>query len=122
MLACSSPGRFAARCVLLRPLTPRHPPCALLRLTAKLFVITLFSLCSFQGANGGLRWIRTTDLTLIRRALSPTELQAHTIYNGGDEEIRTPDPLRARQVLSQLSYTPIKQRENDLSKLNSVMP
>ena len=27
--------------------------------------------------------------------------------NGGDEEDRTPDPLRARQVLSQLSYTPI---------------
>ena len=27
---------------------------------------------------------------------------------GGDEEDRTPDPLRARQVLSQLSYTPIK--------------
>ena len=27
--------------------------------------------------------------------------------NGGDEEARTPDPLRARQVLSQLSYAPI---------------
>ena len=27
--------------------------------------------------------------------------------NGGDEEDRTPDPLLARQVLSQLSYTPI---------------
>ena len=27
---------------------------------------------------------------------------------GGDEEDRTPDPLRARQVLSQLSYTPVK--------------
>ena len=26
---------------------------------------------------------------------------------GGDEESRTPDPLLARQVLSQLSYTPI---------------
>ena len=26
---------------------------------------------------------------------------------GGDEEIRTPDPLLARQVLSQLSYAPI---------------
>ena len=25
---------------------------------------------------------------------------------GGDEESRTPDPLLARQVLSQLSYTP----------------
>ena len=27
--------------------------------------------------------------------------------DGGDEEDRTPDPLLARQVLSQLSYTPI---------------
>ncbi len=27
--------------------------------------------------------------------------------SGGDKEIRTLDPLRARQVLSQLSYTPI---------------
>jgi hypothetical protein len=28
---------------------------------------------------------------------------------GGDERARTADPLRARQVLSQLSYTPIIQ-------------
>ena len=28
--------------------------------------------------------------------------------NGGDEENRTPDPLLARQVLSQLSYAPIR--------------
>ena len=28
---------------------------------------------------------------------------------GGDEEDRTPDPLLARQVLSQLSYTPMYQ-------------
>ena len=28
-------------------------------------------------------------------------------FYGGDKEIRTLDPLRARQVLSQLSYTPI---------------
>ena len=28
-------------------------------------------------------------------------------YYGGDEENRTPDPLLAKQVLSQLSYTPI---------------
>ena len=28
-------------------------------------------------------------------------------FDGGDEGIRTPDPLLAGQVLSQLSYTPI---------------
>ena len=30
----------------------------------------------------------------------------HSIYTGGDKQIRTADPLLARQVLSQLSYTP----------------
>ena len=29
-------------------------------------------------------------------------------HSRGDEGIRTPDPLLARQVLSQLSYTPIR--------------
>ena len=33
---------------------------------------------------------------------------------GGDEEDRTLDPLRARQVLSQLSYTPIIDLFNQL--------
>ena len=35
-------------------------------------------------------------------------MQFSKYKHGGDEEDRTPDPLRARQVLSQLSYTPIK--------------
>ena len=35
-LACSSPGRFAACRALLRPLAPRHPPCALSSLTKSL--------------------------------------------------------------------------------------
>ena len=30
-----------------------------------------------------------------------------TLPAGGDEQIRTVDPLLARQVLSQLSYTPM---------------
>ena len=47
--------------------------------------VTLFS---FQGT--------------ILRIYSP--LLTHR--RGGDEENRTPDPLLARQVLSQLSYTP----------------
>ena len=36
---------------------------------------------------------------------------------GGDEENRTPDPLLAKQVLSQLSYTPIVQGPYALVKL-----
>ena len=41
--------------------------------------------------------------------------------NGGDKETRTLDPLRARQMLSQLCYTPIYfilRKLIDLSKLN----
>ena len=37
---------------------------------------------------------------------------------GGDEEDRTPDPLLARQVLSQLSYTPIFQPTIDQGPQN----
>ena len=33
--------------------------------------------------------------------------QRRITENGGAEEDRTPDPLRAKQVLSQLSYGPI---------------
>ena len=48
-----------------------------------------YLLCSFQRTNN---------------SISQTRCQ---ILNGGDEEIRTPDPLLARQVLSQLSYAPV---------------
>ena len=48
-------------------------------------------LCSFQSTN-------------VPRQRTSSVAQS---TNGGDEEDRTPDPLRARQVLSQLSYTPI---------------
>ena len=41
-------------------------------------------------------------------------MQFSKYKHGGDEEDRTPDPLRARQVLSQLSYTPIFFFYNDI--------
>ena len=41
----------------------------------------------------------------------------------GDEEIRTLDPLLARQVLSQLSYTPIESGTHLLSHtVSSIVP
>ena len=46
---------------------------------------------------------------------------------GGDEENRTPDPLLARQVLSQLSYAPIRPlsscrlESSDLSRFDKVL-
>ena len=39
---------------------------------------------------------------------------------GGDEEVRTPDPLRAKQVLSQLSYTPVV--SSKLNNYTSLFP
>ena len=51
-----------------------------------LYSLSSFTLFSFQG---------TTNIVFDAFA------------SGGDEEDRTPDPLLARQVLSQLSYTPI---------------
>ena len=40
---------------------------------------------------------------------------------GGDEEIRTPDPLLARQVLSQLSYTSIQVKKGALFSPKQMM-
>ena len=74
-LACSSPGRFAACRALRRPLAPRHPPCALSSLTKSLKDAPHTHCAIFKVQYfGGLRWTRTTDLTLIRRVLSPSEL------------------------------------------------
>ena len=96
---CSYPQLIAACHVLLRLLMPRHSPCALSSLTSlgspfelnymsfsMKIVFVLFTLlrknsfiilCIVQFSMynrcfrifGGLRWARTTDLTLIRRAL-----------------------------------------------------
>ena len=99
ILACSSPWLFAAYRVLLRLLAPRHPPYALSSLTSFLlsshFRVFLVSLL-FQ--NCFLRGFFTFQFLLYTFQGS---------INGGDEENRTPDPLLARQVLSQLSYAPI---------------
>ena len=45
-------------------------------------------------------------LLFIYNVISLNVMQFSKYKHGGDEEDRTPDPLRARQVLSQLSYTP----------------
>ena len=82
------------------------------------FYITLshsqFSLFNFQGALMGIflfgRLVGTSGFEPPTSRLSgvrSNHLSYAPISSGGDEEDRTPDPLRARQVLSQLSYTPI---------------
>jgi hypothetical protein len=77
-LVGSSPKLFAACYVLHRPLTPRHPPCALCSLIYVFCVIRV--LCS------------VFKVRALRRC--------------GDEGTRTPGLLRAREALSHLSYVP----------------
>ena len=86
-------------------------------------------MCSFQGTGDNSRfshlWIRThsvliTDILRIfflEKKHRRSQINLHRRFffstkaalklSNGDKEIRTPDPLLARQVLSQLSYTPM---------------
>ena len=55
---------------LLRASLPKFFPFGLPFSALPLAMCFAFSsLCSFQGTIGGLKWTRTTDLTLIRRVL-----------------------------------------------------
>ena len=56
-----------------------------------------------------LSGVRSNHLSYAPIMLYITALKLFVLPSslGGDEENRTPDPLLAKQVLSQLSYTPI---------------
>ena len=87
-----SPKLIAACYALHRPSAPRNPPYALKRLTIILFSVTSNDI----------------QLSKNRRPYGrlPDFLKRIPLSNGGERD-RTDDPLRARQVLSQLSYTPV---------------
>ena len=55
----------------------------------------------FQEAN------LTNTFSIFYAVFKEQVLNNVSYSNGGDEENRTPDPLLARQVLSQLSYAPM---------------
>ena len=107
---CSSPKLFAAYHVFHRLLVPRHPPCALSSLTSFLGYIALYpagscclQLCCYLFSDV------LDQLSLIAFRFSmrfSRYVSAGSDPASGDGEIRTLDPLLARQVLSQLSYTP----------------
>ena len=76
-----------------------------------------YSLCGFQGALVGSSGLEppTSRLSGVRSNLLSYEPSSFSLrpasfqleFVGGDERVRTDDPLLAKQVLSQLSYTPL---------------
>ena len=113
---CAYPKLIAAYHVLHRLLMPRHSPCALCSLTCIIFqnlwfcwklILLNFSSWSFNSQRI-YSWLCCILYTFIYVQFSKNKnIKLNSFINGGDKEIRTLDPLRARQVLSQLSYTPI---------------
>ena len=130
MLIHSSPRLFAVYYVFLRLWLPRHPPNALtyrLFLQYKYFAIYIFLnkksyfypfslkknffgvyfytfyLDFFLINTISIKYRTIQLLPYLQCVITP---QKDTI--GGGKEDRTPDPLLAKQVLSQLSYTPIQ--------------
>lgn len=112
---CSSPKLFAAYHVFHRLLVPRHPPCALFCLASSDVIaltsdglLVFLSLAAFAAPR--------FRLYLTFNVSSRNECFTYAVFKvqstavpavSGDKEIRTLDPLLARQVLSQLSYIPI---------------
>jgi hypothetical protein len=120
-LFSGSPRLIAAIHVFHRLSTPRHPPFALSSLVTNIFGKMLFSPASifiFQRTSLGHKSPRlkapvlsralNLELFLLGRFafLSAPALRPLLQKNGGGERDRTDDLLRAKQALSQLSYTP----------------
>ena len=123
---CTYTRLFAACHVLLRLPVPGHPPCALSSLTfvlvSKLFRLLseIFSVKDIEFHKNPKSQNTSFDvLPLFLSLSSHLFVMCYSVFKvrlsgyflsfsgaGGDSEIRTRDPLLARQVLSQLSYTP----------------
>jgi hypothetical protein len=85
-LAYSSPRHIGVRPALHRLLAPRHPPCAL---------------TSFSSG------LATCECLTLPYPIFKVQLTHCHSARGGAERDRTADLLRARQALSQLSYSPM---------------
>ena len=94
--ACGSPRLFAACHALPRFLAPRHPPSALTSLTTASSVILADSSSEDALASRGSRMRLSKSCGSPFGLAKPSELPAP----GGDDRIRTGDPLLAKQALS----------------------
>ena len=127
---CSSPKLFAAYHVFHRLLVPRHPPYALSSITNLLRprVWTPLHISSVICVGNSLLFLfvfsNQFSFLLLQASMITSDvliffLSFHFCMRfsryvcasafasaNGDGEIRTLDPLLARQALSQLSYTP----------------
>ena len=65
-------------------------------------ILNLVGTNGFEPSTSRLSGVRSNHLSY-----APIQFSVRPLCPfGGDEEDRTPDPLLAKQVLSQLSYTP----------------
>ncbi len=123
---CAYPKLIAAYHVLHRLLMPRHSPCALCSLTysVKIFqsfafnitkniswltsqyVLKLYYIIHVQFSKNKLVGLNGLEPSTSRLSGVRSNQLSYRPICGGGKGIRTLDPLRARQVLSQLSYTP----------------
>ena len=65
----------------------------------------------FDCAAASLTVIRLFELKRMAGARNAETMSERNESNGGAEGIRTPDPLLAKQVLYQLSYSPTMKRD-----------
>ena len=111
--ACGSPRLFVACHVLPRFPAPRHPPFALSSLTTTSVRrgprLSLASLRSSE--NDRLATLKSDSDSVVKEPRAPScDARGFAVFArpGGDDRIRTGDPLLAKQVLSQLSYIPAR--------------
>src|SRR5919201_6769259 len=103
--ACGSPRLFAACHVLLRFPAPRHSPLALSILTTNSFPYVP----SRRWSRFSPGYTRDSQYSVVKEQQRESLGLACSDFiraPGGDDRIRTGDPLLAKQVLSQLSYIP----------------
>ena len=129
-----SPRLFAGSCVLHRLLLPRHPPHALCSYSPvrslgpglglrPLQDLENFALGHISQPDRSLgREIDTAFTTIRMRTLKELNALAGEATAGGGDRNRTDDPLRAKQVLSQLSYAPTNVGQTQLVETVDLRP